>query len=97
MAVLAAVSMVPPVGPSETGRVAAGLKLADPYAQLDLCPMGDGGEGTVDALVKATVVIIGRASISCTAYKNVFRTSTAYIHHAVWLKCIPEQVNENAI
>src|SRR4051794_6633099 len=40
--------------PKVAEAIAAGLKLADPYAQLDLCPMGDGGEGTVDALVKAT-------------------------------------------
>jgi len=40
--------------PKVAEAIAAGLKLADPYAQIDLCPMGDGGEGTVDALVKAT-------------------------------------------
>lgn len=40
--------------PKVAEAIAAGLKLADPYAQLDLCPMGDGGEGTVDALVRAT-------------------------------------------
>ncbi|HEV8379227.1 MAG TPA: glycerate kinase [Tepidisphaeraceae bacterium] len=40
--------------PRVAEAIAAGLKLADPYVQIDLCPMGDGGEGTVDALVKAT-------------------------------------------
>jgi glycerate kinase len=40
--------------PKVAEAIAAGLKLADPYVQIDLCPMGDGGEGTVDALVKAT-------------------------------------------
>ena len=34
--------------------IAAGWLSADPTAQLDLCPMADGGEGTVSALVAAT-------------------------------------------
>ncbi len=34
--------------------IAAGLRRADPNLQLDLCPMADGGEGTVAALVAAT-------------------------------------------
>jgi glycerate kinase len=40
--------------PKVTEAIAAGLKLADPYVQIDICPMADGGEGIVDALVKAT-------------------------------------------
>src|SRR4051812_34386666 len=39
--------------PKVAEAIAAGLKLADPYVQLDLCPMGGGGEGAVGALVKA--------------------------------------------
>ncbi|HWB53229.1 MAG TPA: glycerate kinase [Tepidisphaeraceae bacterium] len=34
--------------------IAAGVRDKYPDAQLDLCPMADGGEGTVAALVKAT-------------------------------------------
>jgi glycerate kinase len=33
--------------------IAAGVLAAIPDAQLDLCPIADGGEGTVDALLKA--------------------------------------------
>lgn len=31
-----------------------GVRLADPSIAVDLCPMADGGEGTVEALVAAT-------------------------------------------
>src|ERR1700689_2823168 len=31
-----------------------GLRRAAPDAQIDICPMADGGEGTVEALVAAT-------------------------------------------
>jgi glycerate kinase len=34
--------------------IAAGVRDAEPVAEIDLCPMADGGEGTVDALVAAT-------------------------------------------
>jgi glycerate kinase len=34
--------------------MAAGLRRMDPNIELDLCPMADGGEGTVNALVAAT-------------------------------------------
>jgi glycerate kinase len=34
--------------------IAAGLRRIDAEAQIDLCPMADGGEGTVAALVAAT-------------------------------------------
>lgn len=34
--------------------LAAGVLMACPDAQIDLCPLADGGEGTVDALVAAT-------------------------------------------
>jgi glycerate kinase len=34
--------------------IALGLRRADPNVQLDLCPVADGGEGTVAALVAAT-------------------------------------------
>jgi glycerate kinase len=40
--------------PKVADAIAAGLKLADPYVQIDICPIADGGEGIVDALVKAT-------------------------------------------
>src|SRR5688572_22197829 len=34
--------------------IARGVRSVRPDATLDLCPMADGGEGTVDALVAAT-------------------------------------------
>jgi glycerate 2-kinase len=34
--------------------IAAGLLEAHPEAEIDLCPMADGGEGTVQAMVQAT-------------------------------------------
>ena len=34
--------------------IARGVRQFDPQAQIDLCPMADGGEGTVRALVAAT-------------------------------------------
>lgn len=34
--------------------IARGVRAALPDAELDLCPMADGGEGTVDAMVNAT-------------------------------------------
>src|SRR5687768_18372209 len=34
--------------------IARGVRTAAPSAQIDLCPMADGGEGTVAALVPAT-------------------------------------------
>jgi glycerate 2-kinase len=34
--------------------IAEGIHRADPSIQVDLCPMADGGEGTVEALVAAT-------------------------------------------
>ncbi|WP_428938678.1 glycerate kinase family protein [Fontivita pretiosa] len=34
--------------------IATGLRHADPNAEIDECPMADGGEGTVQALVAAT-------------------------------------------
>lgn len=34
--------------------MAQGVRLALPEAQIDLCPIADGGEGTVDALITAT-------------------------------------------
>lgn len=34
--------------------IAQGVRDAAPAARVDLCPMADGGEGTVDALVRAT-------------------------------------------
>ena len=36
------------------GAIAAGLRLADPTVSIDECPMADGGEGTVAALVAST-------------------------------------------
>lgn len=40
--------------PAVAEAMAAGVRRADAAAQVDLCPMADGGEGTVDALVRAT-------------------------------------------
>jgi hypothetical protein len=40
--------------PAVAEAIAAGLRRVDPSVDLDLCPLADGGEGTVDALVKAT-------------------------------------------
>ena len=34
--------------------MAAGVRAAEPDAEVDLCPIADGGEGTVDALLTAT-------------------------------------------
>src|SRR4051812_7459036 len=34
--------------------IARGLRRANPAAQIDGCPVADGGEGTVEALVSAT-------------------------------------------
>src|SRR5438045_162315 len=34
--------------------IAAGLRAVDPSIEIDECPMADGGEGTVAALVAAT-------------------------------------------
>src|SRR4051812_45483006 len=34
--------------------IANGLRNVDPEIELDICPMADGGEGTVAALVAAT-------------------------------------------
>lgn len=36
------------------GAIAEGIRRALPSAQWDACPMGDGGEGTLDALIGAT-------------------------------------------
>jgi glycerate kinase len=33
--------------------IAAGIRLAIPNARIDLCPIADGGEGTVDAILKS--------------------------------------------
>ena len=40
--------------PQVCEAIAAGVRSARPDAQIDLCPMADGGEGTVAALVAAT-------------------------------------------
>ena len=40
--------------PAAAEAIARGVRGALPGAQLDLCPVADGGEGTVDALVAAT-------------------------------------------
>lgn len=40
--------------PQAAEAIATGLRRANPSAEIDLCPMADGGEGTVTALVAAT-------------------------------------------
>lgn len=40
--------------PAVANAIAEGVRRAFPEAVIDLCPMADGGEGTVDALVSAT-------------------------------------------
>src|SRR5262245_10542934 len=35
------------------GAMVAGVRQVDPSIECDVCPMGDGGEGTMDALVNA--------------------------------------------
>ena len=40
--------------PQASAAIAAGVSRADPSASIDECPMADGGEGTVAALVAAT-------------------------------------------
>jgi glycerate kinase len=42
----------------------AGLLGADPTATIDLCPVADGGEGTVDALVAATTGRVHTARVT---------------------------------
>ncbi len=44
--------------------IAIGLTHADPNLQVDLCPMADGGEGTVHALVAATSGIIEKRLVT---------------------------------
>src|SRR5262249_47778003 len=39
--------------PAVADEMAAGARRALPRADLDLCPVGDGGEGTLDALLIA--------------------------------------------
>ncbi len=43
--------------------LAAGVAEAAPQAEVDLCPMADGGEGTVEALVAATAGEVRRADV----------------------------------
>jgi glycerate kinase len=40
--------------PQASGAIAAGVRRADPSGVIDECPLADGGEGTVAALVAAT-------------------------------------------
>jgi len=40
--------------PQVCDAIAAGVRAARPDATIDLCPVADGGEGTVAALVSAT-------------------------------------------
>src|SRR5436189_1685131 len=40
--------------PQVCEAIARGIRLVEPSVELDLCPMADGGEGTVAALVAAT-------------------------------------------
>lgn len=40
--------------PQVCDAIAAGIRSVTPNADIDLCPMADGGEGTVAALVRAT-------------------------------------------
>lgn len=40
--------------PEAADAIARGVRETFPQAELDLCPLADGGEGTVDALVAAT-------------------------------------------
>jgi glycerate kinase len=40
--------------PQASAAIAAGVRRADPSAVIDECPLADGGEGTVTALVTAT-------------------------------------------
>src|SRR5688572_28498361 len=40
--------------PAVAAAIANGIRTVFPAARIDPCPMADGGEGTVDALVSAT-------------------------------------------
>ena len=40
--------------PQAAAAMARGVSAADPHAVVDICPIADGGDGTVDALVTAT-------------------------------------------
>jgi glycerate 2-kinase len=44
--------------------MAAGVKRADPRAEVDVCPVADGGEGTLEALVEARGGIAHEASVT---------------------------------
>ena len=44
--------------------MANGIKQASPDAEIDLCPIADGGEGTVEALVSATQGQIQQTSVT---------------------------------
>jgi glycerate kinase len=39
--------------PAAASAIAGGLEAGDPEARVDVCPMADGGEGTVDAVLAA--------------------------------------------
>lgn len=51
--------------------VARGIRRARPEAAIDLIPMADGGEGTVDALVAATGGTLAQANVSGPAGEPV--------------------------
>ncbi|MCI0676020.1 MAG: glycerate kinase [Phycisphaerales bacterium] len=44
--------------------MAEGVRRADPSAQVDLCPVGDGGEGTMHALIAALGGTVHKASVT---------------------------------
>ena len=50
--------------PEVAAAIARGIRRVDPAIELDICPMADGGEGTVEALVTATG---GEIRSSCVA------------------------------
>ena len=50
--------------PAVSEAIAAGIRRADPRIQIESCPMADGGEGTVEALVAATGGRIGHRVVT---------------------------------
>src|SRR5262245_15077571 len=50
--------------PEAARAIARGLAAADPHAEVDLAPMADGGEGTVEALVAATGGLIREVTVT---------------------------------
>lgn len=99
-AVIAIDSMKGSMTSMEAGRAAAaGLLRADPQAEVRVCPLADGGEGTVDALVEGMHGIRQRITVTGPVglpveceYGIVEKTGTAVmeISAAAGITLVPE-------